>query len=840
MRLTLTLARRFMRIRSLAKTTLITFAAAAFLIGMFVTLKAYTVSGDQVVERDLGRFGARSDVGGVATLDPGDTTLARNLVAAAHKGGATDVMVALTSTEIRPSTVDPPYTPYQEADWLKGPFPRRFLLAQGRWPSRPGEVAVTRPDVLAAGPDGNLSVLAGRARFTVVGVAEDRYANVPTFLAAPGTWAALSPNLGSVFPGLVANPAVFFDGGGRDSVVAAISDTLPRKQHTGTDLAAVTAGVSASTITLDEALATPEPSWIDRIPAAYTVPSLALPALAMLLVFGLNNRRFGRTLAKLTAVGVRPRQAVLAVAGAVVTQALIALSAGVALGLVLGVASRAIVLQFRHQPLPPFPGVAEPILRLAVMTLLGAVVGAVGLRVSLGVVRAPVGTGRTSATTPTPEATKAPRRAKWMHDGRHILAMAGACAAVLQVPRLDSPMKAMLFAGAVAVVVLLLAPDVVPPLLRLLPRRGPRSRLGRQHLLADRNRAVIAVVVLAACLGGPLGFLTLLNTMLQTAEAEAFSDVARGQLALNGRGGPLEPPSTAVLRAVNAGVLGTKPTVQLRYLGSTDTFVSVEGTDFGFVAALDTPDDVNLLFGRDLSQTERSSLAQGGILISGDGSGARPRLVKRSSDDRVLATSDPLPMTTSHLPPVSWRQSIVAVVLTATAQRLDLPTSKGAVFYSGVSDADAAAAQRTVLGAGLDAREVVIHAAPRPVIAPAALYASAAGLLVLLLLTSVAVAGSQVSTLRGYLGTLITIGLPTRWARHVLMLEQAVIIAISTLLALVIAIPPVIVSVFKLPGFVLSIPWSWLALVIGAFYVATFAATLISSRRLRAADRTAT
>jgi hypothetical protein len=86
---------------------------------------------------------------------------------------------------------------------------------------------------------------------------------------------------------------------------------------------------------------------------------------------------------------------------------------------------------------------------------------------------------------------------------------------------------------------------------------------------------------------------------------------------------------------------------------------------------------------------------------------------------------------------------------------------------------------------------------------------------------------------------LIAIGLPTRWAREVLLFQHGVSISISTVPPLVIAIPPVLIAVWRLPGFVLSIPWDRLAITVTAFYLATFAATLISSQRLRARHRTA-
>jgi hypothetical protein len=87
--------------------------------------------------------------------------------------------------------------------------------------------------------------------------------------------------------------------------------------------------------------------------------------------------------------------------------------------------------------------------------------------------------------------------------------------------------------------------------------------------------------------------------------------------------------------------------------------------------------------------------------------------------------------------------------------------------------------------------------------------------------------------LRTYLGRLLAIGLPTHWARQVLAVEIAVVVGVSTLLALAIAIPSLVLAAYRIDSLTLRVPWPHLGVLLGTFYLATACATAISSRRLR-------
>ena len=193
----------------------------------------------------------------------------------------------------------------------------------------------------------------------------------------------------------------------------------------------------------------------------------------------------------------------------------------------------------------------------------------------------------------------------------------------------------------------------------------------------------------------------------------------------------------------------------------------------------------------------------------------------------------PLAIARTSAPTVSWRAGTSGILLTRTARRLRLPVSTGAVLFAGISDPQAAAVRSAVLAAGLDPEQVLVYEPPRPAAPPLALSMAAVGLALLTLLISLTVAQGQATVLRGYLGTLIAIGIPTGWARQVLMIEHAVVVSVGTALASVVAIPPVLVAVWRLPGFVLSVPWLQLVAVVGTVYLAGLLALLAASRRLR-------
>ncbi|WP_328771380.1 hypothetical protein [Streptomyces sp. NBC_00286] len=79
---------------------------------------------------------------------------------------------------------------------------------------------------------------------------------------------------------------------------------------------------------------------------------------------------------------------------------------------------------------------------------------------------------------------------------------------------------------------------------------------------------------------------------------------------------------------------------------------------------------------------------------------------------------------------------------------------------------------------------------------------------------------------------LIAVGIPPRWARHVLLAQHGALIAASTVLGLVIALVPSVVLALQINGFVLSVPWWQLAVLAVSLYLAALLAALHSAHKL--------
>ncbi|MER7420731.1 hypothetical protein ABT346_28770 [Micromonospora peucetia] len=840
MRFALRLTQRFTRSRELARSTVIVFLAALFVMAMFVTLKTLSLSGAQVAERDLGRFDSSVGYGSIR-LPPGEDTFAQAVHEKAKTAGASDATVVLSATDVQLTTTPARDVTLLETDWQSRPYPARYALLSGRWPSQPGEVVVTEPQDVAASPGSVLPVLGGAVKLQVVGTADDRYAHTTNLLVAPGTWAGLDPKLTDGFQLLGAQPFLLWSAGDASAVVAAFTTAVqdwagrggPGSASADPDV------VQTSLMTRPDLLLRPEGTWIERTPAGYTVPSLLLPLGAVLLVFGLHNRRFRRTASSLISVGVRPATAVTGLALATTAWCLAAAAVGTLAGIGLGVGVRALITQLRDRPAGPVNGLAAPTLQLLALIVLTALCAWGALLHDRR---------STAPSTPRPSRTSATTMARRARDTRHLLAVAAWCATAVYAARVDSPADAMILTGIVTAAVLLVIPDIVALLLRVLPERGPRRRLTRRQLAADPRRAGATLAVLTVLLGASLSCFALLSTMLRTAEQQAYPDVLPGQILLADRASVTLPPTAAVLQAADAsGALNGLPHLELGYTYSTDadgnvTQAATRNGQIGYLLTVDTPTQAEQLIGRRLDSTQTTMLTGGGLLIwadapeSPDNAGSTRLAI--TADDTIVGRTPDVPTAAVNIGLAEWRIGTDGVLLRATAQNLGLPLKTGAIMVTGVSDDQAKNLQSAVGRAGLDARTVRIYVPPPSPIPPAALLATAAGLAILALTAVLAATRAQARTLHSYLARLVAIGIPPAWTRHVLLGQQGILLAVSTLLGFLIAVLPTVVLALQIPGFILSIPWGQLLTLLTAIYLAALLAALRTVSNLRARDGT--
>jgi hypothetical protein len=835
--LALRLARRLSRSRALIRSNAVVFIAALFVMAMFIVLKTLSLSGAQVADRDLGRFDASVGYGSIQ-LPPGDEAFVPELRSRVQGAGITDAMIMLSASDVQLDTTPVRNVTMLEADWAANPYPRRYELQDGRWPSRPGEVVVTETQDTQTAPGEMLTVL-GKVRLTVVGTADDRNASTTNLLAGPGTWATLTTDLAEGYPALGAQPVLLWSGSEPRPAISAFTAAIgiwekeQRKQADGAAAVADTLNLRSD----DRA----EGFWIEKTPAGYLIPALVVPLGAVLLVFGLNDRRFRRVLHSLTSLGVSRSTAAMGLTLAALFWALVAAAAGAAAGLAVGAGARLLISHLRQRPAGPIDGLFDPALRLlTVITLTSLVAGLALARSRRESTAAPRPAGTRRGDTGAP-AGKSARRVR---DGRQLLAVAAWCATAVYATRVDSPAMAMTLAGIVTIAVLLVIPEVFTLTLKLIPERGPRTRLARRQLAADSRRACAALAVLTVLFGASLGFIALLDTLLRTADTQNHPDVLPGQIMLTDSSSDRFAPTEAVLRAVETtGVLDGHPRFELSpvYTMNTDDLIrsaNRPGSD-RLVLTVGSPSDAERLIGRPLGRDQTTTLNDGGLLVWDDVPGApesgaeRTRLIVHEND-KILGRTPELPTIAVQAPPTHWRAGSDGIMLRSTARDLRLPLPEhGPVMITGVEDTQAEAVQKAVIGSGNDARAVRIHVPPAPAIAPAALVATAVALVLLVLATVLASVRGQIRALRSYLAGLTALGLPPSWTRHILLYQHGAVITVSTLLGLIIAMLPTVVIATQISGFVLSIPWGQLASLLAATYLAAVLAAARSILLLR-------
>jgi hypothetical protein len=251
------------------------------------------------------------------------------------------------------------------------------------------------------------------------------------------------------------------------------------------------------------------------------------------------------------------------------------------------------------------------------------------------------------------------------------------------------------------------------------------------------------------------------------------------------------------------------------------------------ILTVESPSNAEHLLGHPLDRNQLSTLTGGGLLIWSDAPNApkeasRPTRLVVHQDDKNLGQTPELPTAAVDAAPTHWRAGSDGIMLRSTARDLQLPLPPhGPTMITGLTDTETEAVQKAVIAAGHDGRSVRIYVPPAPAVPPAALVATAVAL----------VLRGQIRTLRGYLAGLTAIGLPHAWAQRILLYQHAALIAVSTLLGLIIALLPTVVISTRISGFVLSIPWAQLGILLAAIYLAALLAATRSLLRLRTQEK---
>lgn len=820
--LAMTLARRLQRVRGLLATAATTVFVAAFgLLTMLMFLHGQALSGPRLAERDLGRFDSTIGFGGLEALPGSD--VARDLAQRLGRvHGLDDFAVALVAADFPVPRVSLDGIFYKEMTWTEDPFPGRYELIGGRFPGSSGEIALADVDsTIGIAVGDTVNILSGDTQLRVVGIIDDEFSSQPAVLAGTGTWEALPGAAAEGYALLRASPIAYWSGSNPSAVRHAVAAVY--RKH-GAQRQALGEALSSSYTTRAVLETRGEKSWVLKSPAGYLL-SWLLPPLAVTTCFGIVQRRVANSIRLMTAIGVSRRTAVTGGWTAIFGWCLVACVAGAIVGVASGFAAARFVAHVADNPRPIWDLPAMTLLRL----LMGVAVG--GFAGFLMLLWASVQDSSHSHAAHRVQR----RRAR---DARQLVGLAAVCAAVLQLRKLDSPPRAMVLAATVAIAVLAATPDIVSWVIRRVPGTGLRARLSKRQLLADHSRAVTAVSVVALLLGTSLGFIALLDTMIRTAGAYVYPEVAPRQVMLADRRTDVAPVPDLTARAARSfPALRNQEPVQLRYVGHRESeFVTQlrAGGELGLILALDSPEEVARLTQRPIDATRRDVLASSGILLWRATTAVSKGVVEFHlvNGDRIVKTFEGVPAATFDVPAYGWNEGTTGVILTRTAQTMGLPITNGAVVFTDISDDDARRVLEGFSNAGVDPETARIYEPPPPPVPPVALYATAIGLAAIVLLVTTAATKSQVTALRDRLVHLLALGLSRRWARQVIVHQHALMLALATVLGIVIAVPPVVFAVALIPGFVLSIPWTQMLVLVFATYFASFAAIFVATRRL--------
>ncbi|MET8831337.1 hypothetical protein ABZX40_39950 [Streptomyces sp. NPDC004610] len=823
------------------------FVAGLFTMAMFIALSTLSLSGAQEADRDLGRFDALASA--EMALPPGSKTPAPAMAEAAKQAGANESAAFLTALDVQLAVTPARNVTLLEGKWKPNLYPDVYELTAGRWPQHPGEIVVSDPGDVKAAAGQTLTVL-GDVRLRVVGVADNHYTSTSALLAAPGTWSGLDPNLAEGYPSLAAQPYLLWTGGPEQTVMDAVAETLTSYSDGSSSQEAMGGPeLLPGPPTLRAQLETKAADyWIEKSPAGYAIPAVLVPIGAVLLMFGLVDRRLRRTTETMVSVGLRPATTVAAVSFACVAWCLAAATAGAAAGVATGWALRPLLAYLQDRPAGDVEGMTGAATQLLALVATTGVLTGAGLFLARRTrSEQPHPTNTSPAQQPRAKNLRKKSAATVVRDVRQLAALGVWCVCtVYTATLLDTPSEGMFLTALITVAVVLTLPEFFGLATRLFTERDARRRLARRQLQADRRRAQAALAVLTVIIGASLGMLALLDTLIRSSENTVQPDVLPGQVLLAHRAGSaFAPPERMLAVLKESKVLEGLPQVELHRLSkeSVDETGPVPSTtrqgNDGGILAVDSPDDVPVLTGRPLTADQRALLNRGGLLVWADRDNAPPsegqptRLVV-AEDDRVLSETPPLPSKPLELARTGWRAGTDGILLVDTARRLDLPIAvRGPIMVADADDGQDARVQQILQDHAMDARAAYIHVEPEPPVPDTALYVSALALALLALTTILTALRGQTRALKTYIDSLIALGIPPSWGRHIILWQYALLLGTATLLGLFIAIVPTVALATQISGFQLSIPWGQMSLLLAALALASALAATRSTLALR-------
>lgn len=821
----------FRRVRSRTRVlpAFLPFAAVVgFLFATNVFMDAQTLTADQEAAAELGDAAAQVSLFDVEL--PVGTTTGDTLRDLARSSNS-HVDMAISAIEFPYYAGGARGIFYRERDWKVSSAKAQYRLVDGRWPSEPGEVAIVGEREQVAQVGDKVATLGGGNPLRVVGIGQPRWEGSPVMLAAPGTWAALDA-VPKERASLVGFPMFELADGRPGDLVEAVLQAVASAGVA--PIADSVAGEWARAVeekvrTRADSSAEAAPLWSEHSPLSLRMPGLILVPTTVLIGYLVLMRRFAVAARRMVVQGVRRRDAVTGL-WLVPVPTILGLSAFAAtLGTCVGwaLAKRGVDRWGYHVANWRVPEAASGLWGVGCLFSVLLVWFAIRAR-ALG----------PRLFRPSPTADGGRRLTPW----RQFVAGVGACVCLRLALTMDSGSDGVVLTGSAVFTAALLSPELVRAMVRVMPERTLSQRLVSRQAAHHQSRLAVAATAYITLVAVAVGFLIVLASHTRDLRTRHPSAPPAGQILIDNNGATflaVKPGVRAALATVPA--LQSREPVQFfligtRYLskaGIEEVRGGIGTKDFPAVSfAFTSVDDVQVAYGRKLTEAERATLTGGGVLVPHpdqvaihDGQVTLVDLTTRKSIAQVDALA-------AEPEPTPWAD-VPAVMLVKTVTALGLPYQPAAVVFNEVSDADADAAEQALIASGYSPRTMNKHQRPPAVLPPAAMIGSAVSLLLLALIISVLVSRAQVQDMRSWAAHLTRIGVRRQWTSRSLISQYLWVMGFSLPVGVLVTLIPLGFTHVRFPQLDLVIPWQQVAATLAIIVIATLAGAALAAKNLK-------
>lgn len=726
---------------------------SAFSCVMLSSIYALILSPTQIAERDIGRFEcvvALPDPAPPGVVPGGGARVAKGLKGAgATETSVYQVVFGLSSVASGRGTVA------LEADWARAPFGDRYVLTSGRWPSHPGEVAVS-----GVWAPQTVELLAGDIQLKRTGTVEDKFdEQAAALFLGVGTWASWSPpDVAVRNPGLAAQSSVLWSG---VSSASRADEAITR----GSGDAVGIREANCRSQVLSARVGTAGP-----LPWSLMLPILMLPAVGAISSASIARRWASRRRDIMWSVGLADQSISRALIRAAVRLGAGATAVGIAVGVLLAVAARPLVANFSTQVLSPVWPQPAAIFAVAGTSFVGVLAGLLVQMPTLPVRReAALGWRRTRFTLAA-------------------MALVGFLAFARQPSgTADVVALCVMALGMVA----LLLPDLWRPILGMLPVRSYPGTLGVRMLLAANATTSLAVSIIVVALGLGITVPTVMASASVTTNAETIAEMPPGYLQVtsidNGK------PVPSQIRSEVEKHLGVDDPVKSYLL------FAVSPREQGVITLFEDVPSAERWLGHPLDEAGKTCLVSG-CLLTAEPLGALPiALAEAPGNARTIDT-------VATDVPIELAANTYGIALTRLAAQMGVGLGPASYTYTGLSPEAVIRSLSASTDLGISSGYLSTSRPPDRFEIPVALQAAILGLTVIPVLIIAAFAKSQARALRPSLAALRAIGLPNAWALRVLTTQLATLVVVSALAAIGALSLALVLAKARAPDFIVVIP----------------------------------